>query len=111
MPKSKNRSRVEILGDILSVAKGGAKKTHLMYKSNLSFAQLHLYLTFLLQKELIDERIEDETRIYFTTMRGLEFLRHYDELNELTSEVSEPAPEIIESGQPVQPLSGPAVSR
>ncbi len=89
LSKSKNRSRVEILGNILTVAKGGAKKTHLMYKSNLSFTQLHLYLDFLIQQELIGEDIQGDAKLFCTTAKGLEFLRHFDMLNQLTADLSQ----------------------
>jgi predicted transcriptional regulator len=73
----KNRSRVEILYDIVSASRGSAKKTHLMYKSNLSFKQLRLYLDFLLYRDLIEEKIDPEVeggRIYSPTAKGLQFL-------------------------------------
>jgi predicted transcriptional regulator len=49
MPRTdwKNRSRLEIIGNILGVAKYGAKKTHIMYRANLSYSQLQEYVGFL----------------------------------------------------------------
>jgi predicted transcriptional regulator len=80
----KNRSRVEILYDIVSASKASAKKTHLMYKSNLSFKQLRLYLDFLLYRGLVEERMEDNepeaSRTYTATPKGLEFLTLFEDL-------------------------------
>jgi predicted transcriptional regulator len=79
----KNRSRVEILYDIISAAKPSSKKTHLMYKGNLSYQQLDLYLNFILKNGLIEERFVDETRLYFVTDKGMEFLRLFEDMHNL----------------------------
>jgi predicted transcriptional regulator len=41
-----NRSRTEIVGNILDVANGGASKTKIMYKAFLSYNQLKEYISF-----------------------------------------------------------------
>jgi len=77
----KNRSRVEILYDIVASARSAAKKTHLMYKSNLSFKQLDLYLGYILQNGLLEERTdEDGSRQYCLTNKGNEFLGLFEHL-------------------------------
>jgi predicted transcriptional regulator len=78
----KNRSRVEILYDIIAAARASARKTHLMYKSNLSFKQLDLYLKFLMRQSLIEERfdIEDGSKRYYVTNKGLQFLGLFENL-------------------------------
>jgi predicted transcriptional regulator len=79
----KNRSRVEILYDIVSASKESARKTHLMYKSNLSFKQLRLYLDFLLYRGLVEEKnaLEEEGgRTYAATPKGIEFMRLFEDL-------------------------------
>ncbi len=77
----KNRSRVEILYDIVASAKSAAKKTHLMYKSNLSFKQLDLYLGYILQNGLLEERLdEDGGRFYCLTNKGNEFMGLFEHL-------------------------------
>jgi predicted transcriptional regulator len=78
----KNRSRVEILYDIVASAKTAAKKTHLMYKSNLSFKQLDLYLEYILQNGLLEERFDDDNggKVYALTNRGIEFLNLFEHL-------------------------------
>ncbi|MHB1907927.1 MAG: winged helix-turn-helix domain-containing protein [Nitrososphaerales archaeon] len=92
----KNRSRVEILYDIIVSARGSAKKTHLMYKSNLSFKQLNLYLGFLLQNKLVEERfdVDDGTRTYFVTNRGLQFLELFENLQSYMGIVKSPEDEL-----------------
>jgi predicted transcriptional regulator len=78
----KNRSRVEILYDIIAAARASARKTHLMYKSNLSFKQLDMYLKFLVGQSLIEERfdIEDGSKRYYVTTKGLQFLNLFETL-------------------------------
>ena len=92
----KNRSRVEILYDIIVSARGSAKKTRLMYKSNLSFKQLNLYLGFLLQNKLVEERfdVDDGTRTYFVTNRGLQFLELFENLQSYMGIVKSPEDEL-----------------
>jgi predicted transcriptional regulator len=78
----KNRSRMEILYDIIAAARASARKTHLMYKSNLSFKQLDVYLKFLLRQSLMEERfdIEDGSKRYYVTSKGLQFLDLFENL-------------------------------
>ena len=77
----KNRSRVEILYDIVASARSAAKKTHLMYKSNLSFKQLDLYLGYILQNGLLEEKLDEEgSRMYVLTNKGNEFLGLFEHL-------------------------------
>ena len=69
MTTRQNRDRHEILADMLKTIIGsgikGASKTIIMYKSFLSFAQLKEYLSFLLDKGLVEEyheRKEDDNK-------------------------------------------------
>jgi len=55
-----------------------------MYKSNLSFKQLDLYLNALMQSGLVEEHLDDEVgRVYSVTPRGLSFLELFEVLTEL----------------------------
>jgi len=72
------RTRVEIVRDILHVAEGGAKKTHIQYKCNLSFGMLEKYLTLLLKMELLEAGT-----LYHATEKGLRFLEAYETLEGL----------------------------
>jgi predicted transcriptional regulator len=80
----KNRSRTEIIYDLVKATKGGAKKTHLMYKANLNYTVLEQYLNFLQESGLIREENGAE-RLYFATGKGLKFLTMYEELASLAA--------------------------
>ncbi len=56
-----------------------------MYKGNLSYQQLDLYLDFILRNGLLEERFVDETRLYFVTQKGMEFLRLFEDMHHLIS--------------------------
>jgi predicted transcriptional regulator len=73
------RDKLEIVADILFVAKGGAKKTEIVYKANLNFNRIELYLPDLEEKGLIGTTAEG---IYKTTEKGKEFLYDYKKMKE-----------------------------
>ena len=86
----KNRSRIEIMGDLLSKCMGGLKRTHIMYKVNLSYKQLCEYLEVLEQAALIELDYDDEgQKIFRTTQKGFEFVDYYQRLNKLASIAAE----------------------
>ena len=76
-----NRSRTEIVGNILDAANGGTSKTKIMYIAFLSFGQLKEYLSLLIENNLI-EYLEG-TNKYKTTEKGLNFLKMHNQLEEL----------------------------
>jgi predicted transcriptional regulator len=79
----KNRNRTEIVRDILLVARKGALKTHVMYRSNLSYAVITQYLDYLMKEGLIEVVLADHgltTRLYRTTSKGVEYLDVYQDL-------------------------------
>lgn len=51
---SKRRDRHDIVAEILETARGGAIKTHIMYKAKLSYAQLNEYLPLLVEKGFLE---------------------------------------------------------
>jgi predicted transcriptional regulator len=78
----------------LLAANGGAKKTHIMYRCNLSFKQLHAYLKFLVEIGLlksISEKtgIDEKLVLYETTKKGRMFVRTYEDLRVLLTTNSE----------------------
>jgi predicted transcriptional regulator len=85
--KFKNRNRLAILANLLTVARNGSLKTHLMYKANLSYTMLKDYLQFLQDNQLVTEaKYEDENvTLYKTTERGMKFLETYEALKELAA--------------------------
>ena len=50
----RNRSRTEIVGNILDAANGGTSKTKIMYSAFLSYNQLNEYLSILIENNLIE---------------------------------------------------------
>jgi predicted transcriptional regulator len=84
----KNRSRVEILYEIVLAAKEPAKKTHLLYGSNLSTKQLNLYLQFLLERKILSEQISERSKLYVATARGRHFIDTFEKLRSLLGDVA-----------------------
>ena len=72
------RGRLEIIADVLLVAKEGAKKTAIVYKANLNFNRAGKYLLYLEEKGHIEHTNEG----YKTTERGKEFLQDYQKMKE-----------------------------
>jgi predicted transcriptional regulator len=83
-----HRGRLDIMANILNTASNGIKKTQLMYKCNLSFKQMEIYLNLLTTKRLVSKRVHNgakDVTIYETTTKGHSFLRVYHTLNALLS--------------------------
>jgi predicted transcriptional regulator len=83
--KFKNRNRMEIVANLLSIAKTGVLKTHLMYRANLSYLMSTQYLNFLCGENLINETLDEEgtRRLYQTTPKGLKYLEVYQSLQSI----------------------------
>lgn len=79
----RRRDRLYIMAEILEVALDGALKTQMMYRANLSFAQLNEYLKLLIEIKLLEITASHERRIYKTTHKGMRYLQSYREINEL----------------------------
>jgi predicted transcriptional regulator len=82
----RKRSDIDIMANILSAAKRGSKKTHIMYECNLSHSQLQVYLQILSEMELLvsHSKKEEKKRSYFkTTSKGFKFLDAYRTLKRL----------------------------
>jgi predicted transcriptional regulator len=78
----KYRSNIEILGQILQVANGSnARKTKIMYQVFLTYNQLEEHLLLLIEKSLL--RYDGNSRTFRTTERGLEFLKIYNDLEDM----------------------------
>lgn len=78
----KNRNRMEIVSNVLDIARNGALKTHLMYKANLSYMVVTQYLGFLIKAGLIEEIFAEDgpTRLYKTSAKGFRYLEVYSDL-------------------------------
>ena len=81
-----NRSRTEIVGNILDAANGGATKTKIMYTAFLSYGQLNEYLSILIGNNLIEYL--DGTHKFKTTDKGLFFLKIHNEIGELLQQTT-----------------------
>ncbi len=86
--RKNNRGKIQIMGDVLALGTSGIKKTHIMYKANLSYEQVHLYLGELIAKRLMvqDASSPSEGVVYRTTEKGREFLQYYTRLTECLEE-------------------------
>ena len=78
----RKRSRLETIYTILTLALSGIRKTHIMYRANLSHQQLNKYLNLLLEKQLI----EIQENRYFTTQRGYAFRTTFEDLQSILRE-------------------------
>ena len=74
------------MGDVLALATAGIKKTHIMYRANMSYEQLHLYLGELIKMRLVVQDVSRDGIVYRTTERGREFLQYYQRIAEFLEE-------------------------
>lgn len=96
--RKNNRGKIQIMGDVLALATSGIKKTHIMYKANLSYEQVHLYLSELIGRRLIAQDVSQDGVVYRTTDKGREFLLYYNRIAEFLED-------------PQSELSAPYISR
>lgn len=82
----KYRSSLQIIADILSEVRGGARKTRIMYQANLSYKLLSRYLSEVLEAGLVKFGNDD---CYELTEKGKEFLERFDEYSERRKSVEE----------------------
>ena len=78
---SKRRDRHDIVAEILETARGGAIKTHIMYKAKLSYAQLNEYLPLLIEKGFLEDlsivRNRQMKHLLKTSKQGEMFLQNF----------------------------------
>jgi predicted transcriptional regulator len=79
----KRRDHLFIMAEILEVAIDGALKTQVMYRANLSFAQLNEYLRLMLDIKLLESVKNSERTFYKTTAKGVRYLQSYREIRDL----------------------------
>ncbi len=72
------RSSFEIMNKIVNVSKDGARKTEILYQSNLSYNQLNEYLSLLKEKDILkEEYVEDNGSshsVFYPTDKGRVFV-------------------------------------
>lgn len=79
------RRKIEIVADILDVAKNGARRTQIMYKGNLSYKLLNKYLRMLIEADLIE--CEGDLN-YIITLKGGEFLEIFKQYKRQCKQIS-----------------------
>ena len=79
--ENKRRDKLDIIAEILTIAKDGLLKTQIMYRANLSFAQLNEYLDFLKGMNLLRIEKENRKKVYKTTEQGERYIQKYDDIS------------------------------
>ncbi len=92
------RSRIDIVVDILGVAKNGVNKTAMVYRTNINFTLAEKYI------ELLEKQgfLETNSEKYITTDKGKIFLQKAKEITLQLEEPIQNAKEIIPQSEPVQ---------
>jgi predicted transcriptional regulator len=86
----KLRDRISIICQILEVAKrGGATKTRIMYKANLSHDQMKEYLTILTENYFIYYNLHSHT--FKITEKGLRVLEAYNGIEDMMKAPLQPS--------------------
>ena len=86
------RSKLETYIAVLQILArhGPLKLTHVMYKANLNSMVTKDYLSFLIQKGLVEERIVGRRSVKFTvTQSGLSVIKYFRELEKVLPIVEE----------------------
>lgn len=85
----KNRSRSEIIAQILECAIGGATKSKIMYKVFLSYSQVERYVIMLEENGLLtfdktNMTFRKKSATFRTTPKGFQFVDMHKKLNEIS---------------------------
>jgi len=84
------RDRLTIMAEILIAAKSGTVKTQIMYRADLSFAQLEEYISFLRDTQLLVVNTEDGRTVYRRTSKGAKYLEAFAGIRGLLKKTDEP---------------------
>ena len=84
--ENKNRTSLEIVKDMLSVATESSRKTRILYDAHLNYRLLEKYLKILLENGLL-KPVDDSC--YLVTGKGTDFLQNYDEYIERCKKIGE----------------------
>jgi len=58
----------------------GARKTYILYRSNLSHPMLNKYLDFVIECGLVKAEKSNEKLVYYIGEKGLEFMKAYERM-------------------------------
>jgi predicted transcriptional regulator len=72
---TKYRTRIDIVANILEISRKGAKKTHMIYRGNLSFKLAEMYLEAVLKAGFLT--FNRKRALYRLTRHGEAFLERY----------------------------------
>ena len=86
-PYRKKRNKEEIIASILDASRYGATKTRIMYVSFSSFSQLERYLEMAIDRALVG--LDPNTKKYLITSKGLEYLKHFEDVKSIENNVVE----------------------
>jgi len=81
------RNKLEIIYDMLKSIqdkRGEIKPTHLLYKSNLSYKNLMLYVGQLIQNGMVEEKEGKAGKIYVLTEKGIKYLVEYQQIRKFS---------------------------
>jgi predicted transcriptional regulator len=81
------RSDFEITAAILHVARNGAKKSRIVSEVKLNYKNCKEYLDHLMNSGLIVGH-DNGKRVYLTTDKGREYIKHFEYLKELRGKTS-----------------------
>ena len=73
------RNVLDIYSDILNISAHGAKKTEIVYRSNLNFNVAKKHINALMERGFV----EKNEKFYFTTERGKNFVENYRHLKSM----------------------------
>jgi predicted transcriptional regulator len=79
----KYRRKIEVVADVLSAAQERTKKTHIMYRGNLSYKVLNVYLGAVTKANLVG--FDEATGSYMITEKGRMFLAVFKKYKRLVS--------------------------
>jgi predicted transcriptional regulator len=100
---NKNRSSLDIVREVLSIAIVKVCKTRIMYGANLSFHQLEKYLRALLGNSLLSF---DGDSGYLTTASGKEFLALYEDYLKRSTHLGEAVEKNIKDKKHLENMCG-----
>ena len=81
----RKRNKADIVHDMLRIIRENGdkvKKTHLMYKANLSHKQMESYLSELMKNNLIEKNTSEKKYFIKVTKKGSDFLIRYTQVKE-----------------------------
>jgi len=96
--EKRGRDRTYILAKICEIASEGVLKSQIMYRANLSFRNLHGYLSIMLDLNLLKVTMKKGKKNYQTTPKGFTYLRSFREIRHLLDkdDIEEIESEVLE---------------